>query len=40
MNFLSIFVTVKHQNPDPRLGGLLGESGVQAANFLSKILFF
>lgn len=24
------------QNPDPRLGGLLGDSGVQAANLLSK----
>ncbi len=26
----------KSQNPDPRLGGLLGESGVQAANMLSQ----
>lgn len=24
------------QNPDPRLGGLLGDSGVQAANLLSQ----
>lgn len=26
----------KSKNPDPRLGGLLGESGVQAANLLSQ----
>jgi hypothetical protein len=26
----------QNPNPDPRLGGLLGESGVQAANLLSK----
>jgi hypothetical protein len=26
----------KSQKPDPRLGGLLGESGVQAANLLSQ----
>ncbi len=28
----------ENQNPDPRLGGLLGESGVQAANLLSQNL--
>jgi hypothetical protein len=27
---------VESQNPDPRLGGLLGDSGVQAANLLSQ----
>jgi hypothetical protein len=27
---------VKYQQPDPRLGGLLGESGVQAADSMSK----
>jgi hypothetical protein len=27
---------VQNQSPDPRLGGLLGESGVQAANMLSQ----
>jgi hypothetical protein len=26
----------QNQNPDPRLGGLLGESGLQAANMLSQ----
>ena len=27
---------VQNQNPDPRLGGLLGDSGVEAANVLSQ----
>jgi hypothetical protein len=26
----------REKNPDPRLGGLLGESGVEAANMMSK----
>jgi hypothetical protein len=26
----------REENPDPRLGGLLGESGVEAANMMSK----